>query len=151
MDKLKIQMLKERLDVLVQDDAAGQVEFWYAREMLLALGYNRWENFENVIKKAFAACLSAQQSGTDHFRDVTKMVQLGSGATRKIDDIALTRYACYLIAQNGDPRKEEIAFAQSYFALQTRKQELIEELPVEEDLKKLERRVKRDEKNITDE
>lgn len=102
------------------------VEFWYARDIMEPLGYTRWENFSEAIKRAMASCESAKCPVVSHFRDVTKMVQSGV-APRKIADYKLTRYACYLIAQNGDPRKEEIAFAQSYFALQTRRQELIEE------------------------
>ena len=90
------------------------------------LGYAKWENFAKVIEKAKIACRNAGHSVEDHFPDVRKMVDIGSGAERPIDDIALTRYACYLIAQNGDPRKVEIAFAQTYFAVQTRKLELIE-------------------------
>ncbi len=91
------------------------------------LGYSRWENFELVIKKAIIACENAGGNVADHFREVTKMVSIGSGAARNVKDYALTRYACYLIAQNGDSRKNEIAFAQSYFAVQTRKQEIIED------------------------
>lgn len=103
------------------------VEFWYARDLMLHLGYERWENFEKVIYRAIDSCEASGNSKTDHFREVTKMVAVGSGAHRNVRDYMLTRYACYLIAQNGDSRKEEIAFAQSYFAVQTRKQELIEE------------------------
>ena len=91
------------------------------------LGYSRWQNFELVIKKAMVSCENAGGKIEDHFRDVTKMVGIGSGAVRCVKDYVFTRYACYLIAQNGDPRKDEIAFAQSYFAVQTRKQELIED------------------------
>ncbi|MDD2310633.1 MAG: DNA damage-inducible protein D [Desulfuromonadaceae bacterium] len=105
----------------------SEVEFWYARDLQGVLGYDRWENFKNAIDKAIVSCKSAGVNVSDHFRDVTKMVPIGSGAERPVEDIMLTRYACYLIAQNGDPRKEQIAFAQSYFALQTRKQEIIEE------------------------
>lgn len=103
------------------------VEFWYARDLQVLLGYSEWRNFLSVIEKAREACRSSKYPEKDHFVDVNKMVPLGSGSKRQIEDIKCTRYACYLIAQNGDPRKEEMAFAQSYFAVQTRKQELIEE------------------------
>ena len=103
------------------------VEFWYARDLQDLLGYDKWENFTNAIEKAKTACRNSRQDINDHFPEVRKMVDLGSDATREIDDVMLTRYACYLIAQNGDPRKERIAFAQSYFAIQTRRQELIEQ------------------------
>jgi len=103
------------------------VEYWLARELQDLLGYTQWRNFEQVIAKAQTACRTASQSADDHFADVSKMVGLGSGAQRQVEDIGLTRYACYLIAQNGDPQKEEIAFAMTYFAVQTRKQELIEQ------------------------
>jgi len=103
------------------------VEYWHARQLQETLGYAKWDNFLQVIEKAKTACQNSGQSVTDHFADVGTMVDLGSGAQRQIDDVALTRYACYLIAQNGDPRKHEVAFAQTYFALQTRKQELIEQ------------------------
>jgi DNA-damage-inducible protein D len=102
------------------------VEYWYARELQTLLGYAKWENFFKVIEKAHIACSNAGQNIADHFPEVRKMVELGSGSQREIEDIALTRYACYLIAQNGDPRKDQIAFAMSYFAVQTRKQELLE-------------------------
>ena len=102
------------------------VEYWLARELQVLLGYAQWRRFEEVIERAKTACANAGQAVEDHFADVGKMVDLGSGSTREISDLALTRYACYLIAQNGDPRKEAIAFAMTYFAVQTRKQELIE-------------------------
>jgi DNA-damage-inducible protein D len=103
------------------------IECWSAREVQGILGYSKWDNFHNVIEKAKKGCENAGEKLSDHFADVGKMVELGSGSEREIDDIALTRYACYLIAQNGDPSKATIAFAQTYFAVQTRKQEIIEE------------------------
>ncbi|TAL68097.1 MAG: DNA damage-inducible protein D [Bacteroidetes bacterium] len=104
----------------------GNVECWSGRELQVILSYTDRRNFLKVIDKAKSACANAGESVNDHFVEVNKMVEIGSGAQRQLDDIALTRYACYLIAQNGDSSKNEIAFAQTYFAVQTRKQEIIE-------------------------
>lgn len=105
----------------------GGIEFWLARDIQHLLGYTKWDNFLNVVSKAKTACEVSGHQMSDHFADVGKMVDLGSGSQREVDDIMLTRYACYLIAQNGDPKKQEVAFAQTYFAIQTRRAELIEQ------------------------
>ena len=130
MDIQKIEQYKSSFDAivkLIKDEDGNDIEVWYARELQTVLGYARWENFVVAIGRAIESCKTLGVSVDDHFREVTKMVQLGSGSQRDVQDFMLTRYACYLIAQNGDPKKEEIAFAQSYFAIQTRKAELIEE------------------------
>lgn len=131
MDIQAISRYKSSFDQIVNhignDKGGEQIEVWFARDLQSVLGYARWENFVVAIKRAVESCRSQNINIDDHFREVTKMVHLGSGSQCEVQDFMLTRYACYMIAQNGDPKKEEIAFAQSYFAVQTRKAELIEE------------------------
>jgi DNA-damage-inducible protein D len=124
-----------------QTDDDG-VEFWDARDLQELLEYSKWDNFLEVIQKAKSACLGTGQKVENHFADVRKMVSIGSGAEREIDDIRLTRYACYLVAQNGDARKRPVAFAQTYFAIQTRRQEIADDdaaqyTPLSEEQKRL--------------
>lgn len=125
MEKDTILKLNKRFEEYAYDQDG--VEYWLARELQELLGYSDWRNFLNAVNKAKESCETTGEAVLDHFVDVNKMVKIGSGAERKKEDMMLTRYACYLIAQNGDAKKEQIAFAQSYFAIQTRKQELLEE------------------------
>ncbi|MFA7663068.1 MAG: DNA damage-inducible protein D, partial [Patescibacteria group bacterium] len=104
----------------------NDLEFWFARDLQNLLGYSKWENFLNVIRKAKIACLKSNVRVGDHFADTTRVIDMPNGGIKETEDMFLTRYACYLIAQNGDSSKEQIAFAMSYFAIQTRKQELLE-------------------------
>lgn len=126
MKKEVIAKLHSEFEQIVQVNSETGAECWFARDIQSLLGYAKWENFEKVIEKAKQSCKNAGLNIEDHFLDIRKMVQIGSGTNREINDIALTRYACYLVAQNGDSSKDQIAFAQTYFAIQTRKQELIE-------------------------
>lgn len=125
MEKIIIQKLNKPFENAAYEKDG--IEYWLARELQELLGYSEWRNFTKAIEKAKQSCKTTNQQVIDHFVDINKMVRLGSGSERQVEDIMLTRYACYLIAQNGDPKKEQIAFAQSYFAMQTRKQELLEE------------------------
>ena len=125
MEKQLIERLTKNFEDYVYD--FENIEYWFARDLQVLLGYRSWQKFQSVIQRAKQSCTNANQPTEDHFIPSVKMIDLGKGAQRKIEDIMLTRYACYLTAQNGDSHKSQIAFAQSYFAVQTRKQEILEE------------------------
>jgi DNA-damage-inducible protein D len=144
----QVQMLTDTFEGHAQQTDGG-VDYWLARDVQHLLGYAEWRNFGLVVSKAKTACEVSGHRVGDHFVDVSKMVQLGSGSQRDIDDIMLTRYACYLIAQNGDPRKPEIAFAQTYFAVQTRKAELIEQRLLEAERVQARRKLSATEKELS--
>ena len=144
-----VQSLTQNLEAHANRTESG-VEFWLARDLQHLLGYAEWRNFaSSAISKARTACELTGHRVADHFVDVNKMVDLGSGSQREVDDIMLTRYACYLIAQNGDPRKSEIAFAQTYFALQTRRAELIEQRLLEAERVQARRKLVETEKELS--
>lgn len=144
-----IQTLTSTFEAHAQQTEDG-VEFWLARDLQQLLGYSEWRNFSLVISKAKTACEVSNHVVLDHFVDVNKMVEIGLGTQREIDDIMLTRHACYLIAQNGDPRKQEIAFAQTYFAIQTRRAELIEQRLLETERVQARKKLISTEKELSD-
>ncbi len=149
MERDLVVKLQASFESMVQNHPDTGTEFWCARDLQMLLGYAKWENFAKVIDKAITSCKSAGYDPADHFLDIRKMVEVGSGAVREIQDIALNRYACYLIAQNGDPAKEPIAFAQTYFAVQARKQELIEKRLAEAERVSARKKLSRSEKELS--
>ena len=131
-DEPTIPSISNELDRLMQTQRTSGVQYWRARDLMSVLGYGRWENFENAIGRAKTACLESGYSVSHQFRDTTKVVEVGSGASMSVKDYFMTRYACFLVAMNGDPNKAEIAAAQTYFAVQTRRQEIQDGLTEEE-------------------
>ncbi len=148
MNSEAIQTLTSTFEANAQQTETG-VEYWLARDLQHLLGYDEWRNFTTVISKARTACEVSGHRVPDHFVDVNKMVELGSGSQRQIEDIMVTRYACYLIAQNGDPKKSEIAFAQTYFAIQTRRAEIIEQRMLEAERVMARRKLSATEKELS--
>ena len=148
MEAQQIQTLTANFEGHAQRTENG-IEYWLARDLQHLLGYGKWDNFQSVLSKARTACEVSGRAIADHFADVGKMVDLGSGSQRQIDDVMLTRYACYLVAQNGDPRKTEIAFAQTYFAMQTRRAELIEQRLLEAERVQARRKLSDTEKELS--
>jgi DNA-damage-inducible protein D len=146
MNRTAIEQLLQQFEKAARHE--GQIEYWSARDLQLLLDYSKWDKFASVLEKAKTSCEQSGEAISDHFLRVGKMVPLGSGSEREIEDYLLTRYACYLLAQNGDPRKEVVAFAQTYFALQTRKQELIEKRMVLEERIRARKRLRASEEEL---
>ena len=144
-----VQALTTTFEGHAQQTDSG-IEFWLARDLQHLLGYTKWDNFLNVVSKAKTACEVSGHAVSDHFADVGKTITMPKGAEKEVPDIMLTRYACYLIAQNGDPKKQEIAFAQTYFALQTRKAELIEQRLLEAERVSARKKLTATEKDLSD-